>query len=706
MRRGGSVAEHLVRSLLLLALATAPVRGEEPAELPPEPAGADERAAVGEERHVETLEQKGGSIGYRSVFREDNPSRALPYSYLHSSAAGTLFYRRLEADSNIEVEGAFLNRNDYNGDLLLDYRGDYRLHLRTESLYHNLDRELLFTPDFILDSNDPTTGNRARYHANQDAEQGYGISVTQDLAQFRYRLHNFPLHANFGYWRLIREGTIQQRFADTSFEGTGGALASGAENNVFAEARAVDQRTEEGSVSLDSHLGPVDLIYAFKVRQFEDREPIPTHDYLSRTGTDGMTVDRFGGVQEHNENPDSRLYSHTVKAHTSLAGGLAATGSYTFERRENLSRLTDTAGVKHATVDVQGGAGDVTYTPCKEFTLSVKYRHQELDHDGPAALSNSFFTTSQPLRPGVDTVKDQVTALLSYRLSRTATVNGEYRGDFLSREQVAPTPSALYFALPEHSNTQRGTLSFIYRPKRGARLNARYSYSTTDHPSYGASFAERHEGELLASYTSGSRWGATAGVRERRDSNDEVQRFLLNYPFDPISYSTAPPISRSRESRSANLAVWVAPLARTTVSAHYSYLENSVDQGVFFTGIGSGSEAFANYFNRAHVYALNGTYGASETLDLQLMLQQVRSHAAFRPQIVAFSATSDTSGVRELTEQETTISTLSARAEKRFTERLSGSLEYSLNDYHEGTPPYSTYNGTVHAVAAYLSARW
>ena len=142
------------------------------------------------------------------------------------------------------------------------------------------------------------------------------------------------------------------------------------------------------------------------------------------------------------------------------------------------------------------------------------------------------------------------------------------------------------------------------------------------------------------------------------------------------------------------------------MSAQYSYLENSIDQGVFFTGVGSGSEAFANFFNRSHVYGINGTYGATPTLDLQLLLQQVRSRAAFRPELIAFSATSDTSGVREVTEQDTVISPSPPAPRSASAGGSPARWSTPITTTTRGMPPYSSYNGTVHAVAAYLSAKW
>ena len=80
---------------------------------------------------------------------------------------------------------------------------------------------------------------------------------------------------------------------------------------------------------------------------------------------------------------------------------------------------------------------------------------------------------------------------------------------------------------------------------------------------------------------------------------------------------------------------------------------------------------------------------------------------AFQPQGAVFTAVpGDTSGIAEITRQDTVISSVSGRGEYRFTRQFSSSVEYTLQDYNEKNPVYSAYNGTVHAVVAYLKAKW
>ena len=691
--------------LFLLLSGGSAAAQEEPGSAPqPENAQVSGEGAVygADERVVQTLEQKGGKLGYSFSAVEGYGGRASEYGFLHSSKSGGLFYRALEKDLNFELEGNFLNEHDYQGDLLIDYQGDYRLHLRTESLFRNLDRELLFSPPFNATRADlppPGQSNQAAYLPFQDPAVNYGVSVTQDLAEFRYRLHDFPLHVNLGYWRLVREGTAQQIFADTAFEG--------ATNSIFAQSRGVEQQTQEGHFGLDAHLGWLDLIYDFRIRVFQDRLPIPTQSYAPRSDFQGNPQD-LGGVQQHNEDPDSRFISHTVKAHTALAGGIVGSASYSIDQRENLSRLTDTSGVKHAEVVLQNLAGDVVYTPSKEISLALKYRRQQLDNESRGAISSlNYLTAVQVVKPPVDSRKDVVLATLSYKPSKELTLSGEYRGEVLTRDHVSAQPTLSSWALPEDSTTQKGSLVLLYHPAKVVRVTARYDYQTTDHPSYGNSFQQKHEGQFLATYTA-PKWGGTTNLTARREWNGQIEHFLANAPFtDPVTYTTSSPLSRNRGTQNANLGVWCTPLSKVTLAANYAYLHSRVDQEVLFTGVGSGSQAAANFATRSQVYGANATLAATEKLDLSLMLQQIRSSSAFAPQDTVFSAVpGDTSGVEELTRQDTVISSASARGEYRFTKLLSGFLEYTWQDYDEKNPLLGAYNGSVHTVVAYLTAKW
>jgi hypothetical protein len=648
--------------------------------------GEETTAAV--EAHPRT--NWGGFTGYRFLSVDGFGGRAAEYNYLHSGVIGGGFLNGIRKDLRFAVDGAYVNDKDYHGDLFLDYSGDYRIHLRTESLFHNLDREQLFSPNFRSNSAVP------------DLAENYGIKAAQSLAAFRYKLHDFPLHVNLGYWRLAREGSSQLRFADQDFDAS--------PNTIIAEKRPIDRKTLEGTVGFDSHLGPVDIIYDFLVRQFEDNAGIPRSNFVQRADILGNTV-RTAGVQQHNEDPDSRYLAHSVKLHTSLAGGIVGAASYTYGKRENLSKLTDIKGADQASVTLHNVAGDFVYTPCKEFTLGMKYRRQEVNNNSPAFLTSSFSVPGiVAVRPSIDTQKDVVVATMSFKPSSLLTIKGEYKGEFLHRDLPAKSDVRLTWFLHENQDTHRGTVALLSRPLKGLRLSARYSYTATDLPSYGTSFAEKHEGELLAAYNMTNRWGATANYRSIRESNDQIERRLIIPRTDPVKYLPfGNLLSRDKASDNVTAGAWFIPVEKLTISANYGFLRNSTDQAVMFTVVASGSEAVANFTSQAHIVSLNAAYHYTEKLDLSLALQRVYSFSEFQPENKIFvnsagNITGDTGGIKEISRLKTVETSFSTRGDYHLSRNLSCSLDYTLKDYDEKNS--SLFDGTVHTVAAYVSTKW
>lgn len=635
----------------------------------------------------------GGHLGYRFLQIDGYGGRGAEFDYLHSSPVFGAYYNRLGANLKYSLDGSFLNDHDYYGDLLFDYRGDYRFHIRTESMFHNLDREELFTPDFFTGRAD--SPSVASYVAVPDPTYRYGIRTEQDLATFRYKIHDFPFHLNLGYWRLFREGNRQQIFADQAFEGP--------LNRIYAVSRPVDRKTHEGTIGFDTHLGPVDLIYSFQVRQFADDAPIPVTSFV------GGNPLRVAGLQQHNEDPDSRLISHTVKFHTSLAGGLVGAASYSYGKRENLSRLSDISGADGTSTTLHNAATDFVYTPCKEFSLAIKYRLQEVDHSTPATIG-SRFTDAISVRPTLDSVNNIVTATLSVRPANSLTFVGEYRGSFLRRSDLGDRDTLMHWRdLPETTTTHRGRFSVISRAYKGLRLKAQYEYSSADTPSYGTSFSERHEGQLLATYNSSNRWGATAGYVAARDSNDVIARSVI-LTFPDITFGNyGSPLARDKRDNRLTASLWATPLTDFTVTASYGFLRTSVDQSVLFTSFADAVSNAAAFTSQAHVYALNSTYRLNENLDLSVLLQQVRSLSEFDPAFLAVSqggaVIGDTASIRDISRTKTVESTVSARTEYRITQNVSCAFDYSFRDYDDEASA-SIFNGTIHSYMLLLNAAW
>lgn len=665
-----------------------------------EPAGSGSLAAPSAAEEKELLEiQEAPAItethtlmdayaGYRFLSVNRYGGRAAEYDYLHSSPVLGGFANYLGPDTKFSLEGSFLNDKDYHGDLSYDHRGIYRFNLRTESLFHNLDHEPLFSPAFTLGASSYTP-------RDLNPTEVYGVRVEQDLARFRYKLPQFPAHLNLGYWRMIKEGAAQQRFADQAFEGT--------PNTIYSQSRAIDRETHEGQFGLDSHLGPVDVIYEFRIREFREHSATPSDTPFIPRLDPVLVMQRNGGFLEHNENPDSRFYAHTVRLHTSMSGGLVGAASYTYGVRENLSNLADFRGADQVYNIIHNVAGDLTYTPCGMFSMAVKYRRQDVERSNPATLGSLPGLVVNPpvsVRQALDTQRDVITTTLSFRPTALLTLKGEYRGEFLSRDNFSSwvQPGKIStLSFPESSNVHTGTISVISRPIKGLKLMADYRYSTADNPAYPAAFEEKHEGILRVSYNAPNRWGVTAGTRISSENSDHLTATTL----DLVNPAVVVPLPRDKKSADATASLWFVPLQRLTVTVSYSLLRSSTDQAVLLASFDAASRTATNYTNQAQIYAVNATYHLDERLDLALALQQIRSFAQFDPQS---NGTFDTSNVSELSRQKTVESTLAARADYRFAKNLSCALEYTFRDYDEKNS--SLFNGSVNSVMLQLVSRW
>jgi len=642
-----------------------------------------ETAPIATETHILTE----AFAGYRFISVNGNGARAAEYEDLHSNPVLGGVVNYLGPDTKFALEGGYLSDNDYHGDFTYDYKGIYRLKLTTESLFHNLDRNELFSPEFTLGGNLYTP-------SSSDSNAIHGIRVEQDQAQFRYKFPLFPVHLNLGYWRMIKEGTAQQIFADHAFEGS--------PNTIYSQARRVDRQTHEGQFGADSHLGMFDVIYDFRIREFREHVPIPSDTFIPRTNS-SLVMQRVGGLLEHNENPDSRFYANTIRVHTSMSGGIVGAASYTYGRRENLSSLVDFRGADQTYSTIQNIAGDFTYTPCRTFSMAVKYRRLDVERNGPATLTPLPGLVVNPpvgVRTALDTEKDVITTTLSFRPIPLVTLKGEYRGEFLSRDNIAPwvrPGSIATLSYPAHSDIHTGSFTLLSRPVKGMKLMAEYVYSTADTPAYATAFEEKHEGRAHVSYNASSRWGVTASTRITRENSDHSTIETLDATHTVLQ------LPRNKKISDATVSFWVAPLQKLTISGSYSLLRTSTDQAVLFASLNPASHDLTNYTSQAQIYAISAAYHYDERLDLSLALQQVRSFAEFDPQPLTVSS-GDTSGVRDLSRIKTVESSLSARADYRFVKNVSCALEYTFRDYDEKNS--SLFDGSVNSVILYLAAKW
>lgn len=651
-----------LRLYLLLAacLATAQTAAGDETAVQEEPPVID--AVMAEE--TEAFQHAAVYAGYRFLSPADNPAAAAPYLRLKSGISGGFSAGNVGSGLKVLAETQFLHADDYNAGLLLDYSGQYRLKIESNSLWHNLDR----SPPASIDS---VTSREF------DSNNSYGTRIAISQATNRIKLGNNPIHLNLNYWQLVREGTTQLRFSDYAFDGKA--------NSTVTRSTPVDSVTREGAVGLDAHLGPVNAAYTFTIRDFSNEAPDNRYQFPAR---DTLAHDLVN---------DSRLVSHTFKLFSDLSGGLTTSAFYSISQHEASTERGDARPSSAPAKTLQTVAGDFSYTPFNELSLNLKYRRRQIDRESPESIYSPLSVApadiNRTLRQSSSSANDTLILSASYRPLPKAVYRFEYRAELESRDDLpdlqAPLPNS---TKSDRRQTHTGKASFIWKPVNGIKLNASYSYAATDNPAYQSSFKERHNGQALISYTNSGRWGLTASYLGRFENGESRYQ------------QTALP--RESLSTSVNSSFWFSPMQRVTINAGYSFQQLKVNQSSVFTFDGDPAlpiQIAGSYRSTAHVYSLDTVVALASLLDLSLGLQQTFSDIRFSASDNSTIAGHSAAGIGDQSRLVSTASALTSRADLRLSKHLGCSLGYSFRMLHAGQ---TDLDGAVHETLLTLTGRW
>jgi hypothetical protein len=657
-----------------------------------------------QETTIETRRYASVESGYRFITPDGPSAAASPYGRLNSGVTGGFSAGTVGSDLKLTASGNFLHVDDYHTELFFDYRGLVHSHIESTAMWHNLLRE---------EVNPGTSPSLKLRPLDQNAVYGVRTAITQ--VDTRIRMGNNPIHLNIGYWELNREGYEQLRFSDYYRTNA---------STVVTESNRVDRTTREGSVGLDAHLGVLDLSYGFRIRDFSNGAADPRDNFNNKaalTATDPGSL--IPGIHAHDVIPDSRVTSHTIKLFSDLSGGLVGTASYNLTQRENSGGHGEAVPSERPSDLIHSVAGDLVYTPSKRHSFALKYRHREIDRTTPAMLYYPYSRipasppeppavyTSTPglllVRPASSSVRDTLTFSATFRPAPKVIYRLEYNAELESRDNVTnaqATPGSLAEVHSDQRQTHTGIASFYWKPVKGLKVNASYSYASSDNPAYGSSFSDRHVGKLLLTYANNGRWGATASYLAQYESGKNTAATVSPAPVS--SYD----LPRQSRTGSGNASVWFSPIERLTLTTNYSYLETDTDQSILFTNIitDASPQVVSNYRSSAHVYGIDAVYAVSEPLDIALAFQQVRSKSRFSVPDRSFTLAGaagifTTSGITDLTKLDSTETGVSARADWRINAMLGCSLDYSFRMYDSGQ---SLYDGSVHSTMLTLKARW
>lgn len=645
--------------------------------------GAEVAAAVGVPAPA-TVFSGNAYLGQSFISNNEAGVRAFPYTYLRPGFVGGGTLTLLDKNYTLDLEGNYLSDRDNHGRLAVDFSGHYRFLFLTDVFFHNLHAERFSWSSPLTLSN----GNTVSYDPQPSPATHYGVTIRQDKAFLRAKPTDYPFHVDLGFRRYSRQGESQLRLADFRF--------ASPTNVVYNRQRAIDQVIYEGNAGVDAHLGYVDFVNQFQILQFVDNQSIPRMINF-QPQQNATTTFRSGGFLQHNENPDSRFWANTVRLHTSISSGLVGALSYTYGQRQSFSKLADIVGAADVRTVVRNMAGDVTYTPRPEFTVSVKYRRQVTDHEIPAAvvrLPSGGAPAGAELLPTQSPVDYRLNSLIStlmYRPLSWLLVKGEFKGDFVRRK--ADYASTLTPWISEHHEDRyQGKAALIMTPAKGIRIKGQYTYNTISNPLslYATTYDERHTGELIATLNRSNAFGTSLSYKEVRDVSDR---------FDA-------------KQRVITTAGWLNLLSQLTLNASFAYLRNDSDRTIIYRNDTTPIfQAPANFGAMSHIYNLNAILHVLDRADFTVGYQQVRSKSSFTPlSPTSFSGTTSvpvtatTDGITDISRTNDVEHEVTTRIDYRLTESIQSTVEYIYRVVHNYVD--TSLNGGAHQIVATLGFKW
>lgn len=594
---------------------------------------------------------------------QNGSSRAAEYEYLKSSAGGDLHFEYDPLPQRFDLETHYLNQKDYFGEMDYAYRDVILVNGLSRSIFHNLSH-LSFGPDDLATPSPSFT--------DLNPNDQYGLQNQLNRAFIRFKTPDFPFHLYADATTVERNGTIQQLF----LRGFTGGL------DKVSQSRNIDWKSQEIRAGVNSHLGPVEADYSHAQKTFD-------------SGSGNVLLDVYPLFSApHNEVPDLKSQSDTVKLHTTLTGRIVAAVTYSSGEKKNQD-----SNVK---ADFRNTAGDLTLTPFGGLVVVLKYRHYDLSESGPATVTVAGLGNTYSVRDAISSKKDVGSGLIRYRLTDRITVKGEYAvetierntgdGAILSPLQLAPVPTGT--APDSWDAAQRTTkttekLGITYRLMSKLSLRADYNAVQVTNPAYAADPDQVNTVKATATWTPTSRIIALAsygGTRERR--ND------LTAPLAGGSRRT------DRDQALGSLTFLVGN--RSSLTASYLYYKNKSRETLTFTDLAGlfNLEEGVPYGDTAQVFSLSASQAVGEGVVVTADASKSYSNGNFRVD----GTVPNTTGIDTLSDMKVVEDIYTAAVEIQFARNVGGEVRYQYRQYDDKID--STQDGRVHTTLATLFTKW
>lgn len=625
------------------------------------------------------------TIGYHSAADSRSPWNPFPYLGPTAGPLFSLTATRAGEEGILDLRADYLSDRDYLVTLSADRAARYRLQGGMESFRRTVPVITYLWDPFATFSRDerneaPTTA----------------VTIRQNGASTRIKPFDYPFHLDLSVRTFEESGTRQIRFADVLFTGD--------PDTLYTRTRHLDRRVTEFRGGVDLHAGYVDLVNSFQFMTFDDEMPIPRDVTFVSRSRSGSPL-RSGGLLQHNDDPDSRFWMNTTRLHTSISGGLVGAVSWSFGRRESMTRIEDVRLPSRPATDVTNLSADLSWQTGGSMQASLRYRRESVDASAPASLTlltgavDTVNGDPVPTPLPVDYVRQSLIATLLWHPAPRSTLKTEYRGEFVRRTagMNGSTPPWLQTSLStlvHNEEKHRGGISFQTRPARGVRLRGEYAVTGTVHPAYASTFDLRHEGILSVGYEPGSLLSLLADLRtaaERADAGGVSHRRGFHRKVDTLETSAG-----------------ITPREGVSLWGTFSLQRERIDEPLS-AGIGGGNELLFDSYQSTIVRTLSarGEWRITPSATVSAAYSVTTGVSGFSTENLSttvFGSPASSGGVGSLAPRRIAEHQFGSSLDLSLTDALSAKTEWKWGRVKDRFD--QAHEGNAHLLVASLSYRW
>lgn len=402
-------------------------------------------------------------LGYRWP-SETDALQAAEYVDLHSSLTFGIDLLSCPLPYRYHLNTEFISKDNFYADAGFAYKDLVLFRDILVGMHHNLNH---------LDYQHAGEPPELTYSDRAPGDLYY-TNLASNLMSLRFKMPDFPFHTFINDRYVAQDGRIQQRFL----------LGNFSQLDKTTSARDIDWKSNDVTLGANSHLGPVELEYAYDQAKFQPGANNILHDaYPDATA-------RPGDIYPHSVVPETESSANSVKMHSSYTGGLVTAATLSNLYQKNNYSQTESTTWK--------GAFDCSWIIKPTVGLFFKYRHRNVDMDAPdtVTLAGLDNTLHYPVREAVSHSNDSFSLTSRYRLWPGLSLLGTYEFSYLERKNVAEWP-----VLPGQSKIHTLNFTADGAPIDKVKVKASYEYKKYEDPSYNNTPDHTNQLKLTTTYT-------------------------------------------------------------------------------------------------------------------------------------------------------------------------------------------------------------